>query len=355
MTIAILALDEIRTAILRDLRAQLPEAAIGPDSDNYIRASAFAAALEGQYAYLAWAVRQIFPDTSDSDILDRHAALRGLSRKAAVAATGSVTVSGNAGVTLAAGLVLSDSTTGLTFTTDASATLNADGVATVAITATSKGASGNAATALEFSSPPSGVNAEASVVSLTGGDDAEEDAELLTRLLSVIQKPPAGGNANDYKNWALECEGVEHAYVYPLRRGIGTVDIVITTANGVPSASLIATVQAYIDSLRPVGARSVLVLAPTLKTVPISVLIKLEAGADLATVTANLQTVLADYFAGLAPADTAYLSKLTMRCAAVDGVADCTITSPAGNVTASSSSSAVEWLQLGPVTVTESA
>ena len=33
----------------------------------------------------------------------------------------------------------------------------------------------------------------------------------------------------------------------------------------------------------------------------------------------TLQTVLADYFAGLAPADTAYLSKLTMRCASVDG------------------------------------
>lgn len=55
----------------------------------------------------------------------------------------------------------------------------------------------------------------------------ESDADLLTRLLAVIRQPPAGGNTQDYINWAKAVTGVKNAFCFPLAQGLGTVDIVI--------------------------------------------------------------------------------------------------------------------------------
>lgn len=55
----------------------------------------------------------------------------------------------------------------------------------------------------------------------------ETDAELLTRLLEYIRRPPAGGNQYDYEKWVLEIDNVSAAYCIPLGQGLGTVDVVI--------------------------------------------------------------------------------------------------------------------------------
>lgn len=98
---------------------------------------------------------------------------------------------------------------------------------------------------------PAGVATECRLT-VQGGTDRESDASLLARLLEIIRRPPAGGNRYDYKNWALSVDGVTSAYVYPLRRGLGTVDIAITSADGVSSEETVRRVQAYIDEMRPV-------------------------------------------------------------------------------------------------------
>ena len=98
--------------------------------------------------------------------------------------------------------------------------------------------------------------------------------------VEIIRRPPAGGNRYDYKNWALSVDGVTSAYVYPLRRGLGTVDIAITSADGVPSEETVRRVQAYIDEMRPVTAKNALVLKPTVTAVPVTVQVKLD-GIDL--------------------------------------------------------------------------
>lgn len=78
----------------------------------------------------------------------------------------------------------------------------------------------------------------------------------MDRLLDIIRRAPAGGNKYDYRRWAMSVDGVTAAYVYPLRRGLGTVDVVITSADGLPSAEIIAATQAYIDDVRPVTAKT---------------------------------------------------------------------------------------------------
>jgi uncharacterized phage protein gp47/JayE len=89
---------------------------------------------------------------------------------------------------------------------------------------------------------------------------AEEDDSLLSRVLTAIRKPPAGGNANDYEQWALSIDNVAAAYCFPIPSGPGTVDVVIlanedTTGSEEPTdyttlSGTITTVtpQALVDS-----------------------------------------------------------------------------------------------------------
>ncbi|AHW75763.1 Phage-like element PBSX protein xkdT [Neisseria meningitidis] len=119
--------------------------------------------------------------------------------------------------------------------------------------------------------------------------------------MPAIRRPPAGGNRYDYKNWALSVDGVTSAYVYPLRRGLGTVDIAITSADGVPSEETVRRVQAYIDEMRPVTAKNALVLKPTVTAVPVTVQVKLD-GIDLDEAKRRIRTALKEYFDTLIPA-----------------------------------------------------
>lgn len=58
----------------------------------------------------------------------------------------------------------------------------------------------------------------------------ETDSELLDRLLSYIQDPPAGGKKSDYVKWAMSFDNVDRAYCIPCGQGLGTVDVVILAA-----------------------------------------------------------------------------------------------------------------------------
>ena len=60
MPFTVPAFSTIRDALLRDLKNQLPDAYVGPDSDYFIRATSVASAVEGLYQHQAWIVRQIF-------------------------------------------------------------------------------------------------------------------------------------------------------------------------------------------------------------------------------------------------------------------------------------------------------
>ncbi|WP_024302214.1 baseplate J/gp47 family protein [Pseudogulbenkiania sp. MAI-1] len=350
MPFAIPTFAKIRDDLLRDLKNLLPEADVGVDSDFFIRATSVASAVEGLYQHQAWIVRQIFPDTADTEYLVLHARLRGLSRKAAVAAQGSLQVSGAPGAAVPSGLAVKIGEQ--TYTTTSASVIDGSGVATVSATASTSGVIGNVAagTVATLMAAPAGVSSQASVVTMLGGVDAESDAELLARLLELIRRPPAGGNKYDYRRWALEVDGVSAAYVYPLRRGLGTVDVVITAAGGLPSASTIAATQAHIDDVRPVTAKHSLVLAATERTVNVTVAVQLS-GLTLDTARPQIEAALAAYFAQLAPGETAVKSRIEGIVTDLAGVVDRAVTLPAANVVPVVDETKVEWVRLGTVTV----
>jgi len=330
----------------------VPSSQVGVDSDYGVRAAANAAATEGLYQHQQWIVRQILPDTADSDYLERWALIWGITRKVASVASGTIVFSGTSGAAIPQGTRASTSV-GVAYQTSAAAVIAANGTAIVASVAVLSGASGNtpAGTALTLSAAPAGVQSQAVSGTFSGGADAELDDSLLARLLDRIQHAPAGGNKYDFKRWAKEVSGVDEAWVFPLRRGLGSVDIVVMATGGAPSAALIAEVKAHIDDQRPVTASDCAVLGPTLTPVPIIITGLVLDGTTLDSATAEINTRQAAYFATLVPGGTAYRNKIASMISDIQGVVDFVLASPATNVTSAVDATHVQLLTLGGVAI----
>ena len=148
----------------------------------------------------------------------------------------------------------------------------------------------------------------------------------------------------------MEVPGVSAAYVYPLRRGLGTVDVVVTSAGALPSQDTVDAVQAHIDDLRPVTAKNCLVLAPTPRVVDISTLVKLN-GIALDPAKVQITSAEAAYFNQLEPGETAYRSRIETIISGVVGVVDRQLTLPAANIVPIVDATKVEWLRMGLVNV----
>ncbi|HAG0017618.1 TPA: baseplate J/gp47 family protein [Salmonella enterica] len=341
--------EKIRADLLRDLKNQLPDADIAPDSDYFVRASSVASVAEGLYQHQAWVVRQIFPDTSDSDYLALHARTRGLKKKPPTTAKGLAGISGSPGSVLPAGSQIRGEGLSITTTTDVKLTT---GTADVPVTALQSGVSGNLASPVtaELVSAPMGINGRVVVKSLAGGTDEESDGELLDRLLDIIRRPPAGGNRYDYRRWAMEVPGVSSAWVYPIRRGAGTVDIAITSAGGLASDEIIRNVQAHIDDVRPVTARNALVLSPQLRRIDFDVIVKAE-GVTLERLRTDVERTIRDAMARIAPGQPLIRSNIETLISLLPGVTDRTIVTPAANVIAQVDGKRLEWLLPGVIRV----
>lgn len=348
-------LEEIRASILRDYQTYYPNADISEDSDVYARASSLAACAEGIYAHQKWLIKQFFPDTADTEFLEKHAGLRGLRRRNATYAAGKgATVSGNPDAVIAVGLQIKTED-GRFYETTESAVIPAGGSAVVAVRSLATGAAQNIKTATKgsFMAAPVGVSSDVVLNDVVGGTNKESDSSLLERLLNKIRRPAAGGNRYDYKDWALDVDGVEQAYVYPLRRGLGTVDIAITADNDVPNDDTVRRAQAYIDDERPVTAKESKVVKPDVTKVNFNIQVKIS-GVSLNDIKTPIRNALTDYFNGLIPGDDLIVSQCEAVVSDLIGVVDRRFVAPNANRKADVINK-IEWFRLGEITVTEMA
>lgn len=329
-------LSELINRTLADTTSRLSADELLRRADAEVLARVLAGAAHGLYGYIDWLSRQIMPDTSESEWLERHASLwLSEGRKPAAAASGLVSFTGISGSVVPAGTVLTTAA-GVQVATTAEATLTA-GAASVAAAAVDAGAAGNlvAGTPLSLVSPIAGVQSTATVASggLTGGADVEDDEALRSRVIARIQQPPQGGCAYDYEAWALQVEGVTRAWVYPQELGLGTVTVRFVRdddASLIPDAGEVATVQAHIDGLRPVTAQ-VTVVAPV--AVPLDMTIT-GLMPDTATVRAAIEAEITDLLRREAvPGGTVLLSHLREAISIAAGESDHELTIPAANVT----------------------
>lgn len=340
--------EQLRDIYLITVRNQNPAASTGPDSDHYVRGCGVAAVAEALFAHQSWVWRQAFPDLADEDILEKMAAQRGVPRKVARTASGTVRFTGTPGTVVPVGVTLA--TTVASYTTTQAVTIGVGGSVDAAAEATQPGLAGNVATATaaSLSGAPGGV-ATGQVLAMTGGSDRETAAALLERLLVVLSQPAQGGNRNDYIAWALAVPGVRRAFVFPLRRGPGTVDLVPMPETGLPAPELLAAVQDAIDALKPVGmgVDGFLALAPTPLVVDIVGTLTLNDGVSLPQVLPQIDSGLSRVFYDTEPGQTLHLARIVATIVNVPGVRDVELTSPVANITPTVSTSVIEMVELG--------
>ncbi len=331
MTFTLPSFAQIRADYLRDLKNLDATAHTDIDSDNFIRASAVASAADGIYQHQNWIARQILPDTADPENLERHAALRGLSRKPGTRAAGTLTFTRAGDVPpFPIGLTAMHPVTLETFVTVGAFT-GGEGDIIIPCVATRIG------TMPEYhgepvllQNAPFGVLGQCTL-ELTGGTEQETHAELLSRLLFYMQNPPGGGMASDYERWAMEVPGVAFAKCHPLRRGLGTVDIVILGVDGPPSPEVLATTQQHLDMKRPVACPDCRAFAPVSQFIAIHAKVRLVAGLTLPMLYPKVQAALDRYFHGLLPGDICVISRITSVILDVSGILDVEIVSPSSN------------------------
>lgn len=311
----------------------------GADGDLAVRLYAVAAQLQALYLQADWVGRQCFPQTAQGEYLDRHAALRGLSRREAVAATGVIRFSkgtGTAEAVIPAGTVCM--TAGLTrFTTTETATLAA-GAASVDVPACAeeKGTAGNVAAGsiLAMAVAPVGVSGCANPSPFTGGAEAEGDESLRGRIMETFQRLPNGANAAFYQQGALSFSDVAAAVVLPRRRGRGTVDVVVTIADGVPDAALLEKLKEWFDERREIAV-DVLVRAPETSTVDVTLQVKAAEGESFAQASAQVKAAVESWFNGKRLGKNVLRAELGALAFGLEPVANCAVTEPAADVTVS--------------------
>lgn len=252
--------------------------------------------------YLDWIAKNLLPDKAETVWLDRWADILFGGRKAATFASGAVAVTGTTGTTLPAGSIFATSDA-VQYQTADPVVLSSAASTSVPVTCLTAGAAGNRdrGTSLSLAVAVSGIAAQASVLTLEGGADPESDDDLRTRVLLRIRRPPMGGDADDYVQWALAVPGVTRAWVAPLEMGIGTVtvrfmcDSLRADRGGFPTDADIATVRAALDQTRPVAVKDFFVAGPIAQPLILAVRnLSLDTPSTRLSIAAAVQAMLAE-------------------------------------------------------------
>ena len=300
------------------------------------------------YGFIAYVAKQIFPSTSESEYLDRHASfwLAG-GRKQALYASGTVTFTGSVGAVIPEGTTLMRSD-GIEYITDEAGVFVAPTLE-LEVSALLPGLIGNADanTTLTLASPIDGVSSAASVVTMLGGDDTEDDATLNARIESRVQEPPHGGNKTDYEQWAKEVPGVTRAWCSPKEMGDGTVTVRFVRdddASIIPDSAEVLAVQNYIDTVAPVTATAY-VVAPLPQAVNFTIDLTPDTPEVRAAVIAQLEDLIKR---NAEPAGTLRISHIREAISLSAGEQNYVMTVPAADIVSAtgymSVMGAVTWL-----------
>jgi uncharacterized phage protein gp47/JayE len=268
-------LKATRTMTRDYILSQLGAKAMIPNSVLRIMSDAMSGLAHLTMLYIDWLAKQLLPDTAEQEWLDRHGIIwlknadGSTGRKAATYANGAVHFDGDFGVIVPSGTIVTG-INNVQYQTTAEVTLGNVGASAPALALTA-GEIGNlpAGSDLSLSTAIEGVVSTATADGdMAGGVDEETDDQLRERVLFRIQKPPMGGDKDDYEAWTMSIPGVTRAWCAPVEMGPGTVtvrfmmDVVRDYNNGFPLASDCTLVKAYLDTVRPVAVKDLFVVSP---------------------------------------------------------------------------------------------
>ena len=306
-------------------------------TDLSARMYALAAQVYALYVQADWVTRQAFPQTAEGEYLDYHAQLRSLERKPALPAQG--TVRFTAGEAAQSDRSIPEGTVCMTaglvrFATTQAAVLPAGELTVdVPVQALEPGTAGNvsAQTVVSMAVAPMGIASCTNPQAFAGGADGEGDEELRARILDTFRRLPNGANAAFYEQGALSFDQVAAAVVIPKPRGLGSVDVIVSTLAGTPGEELLEQLQDYFEQRREIAV-DVQVKAPTPVTVNVAVQVKAKGGWDKTQVLDQVEETLEGWFDGKLLGQDVLLARLGSLIYGCDGVENYAVSAPAADL-----------------------
>lgn len=218
-----LTYDEILNAMKTEFANEKGEA-VKDLSDLEARFKAVASEIYSVSAYGDYILKQSFPQTATGEFLDRHAALRSITRKTASYASGTITVYrtesslGNA-MSIPKGTVFSVvDKPFIQFATAKAYSLAAESDSvSVSVTALKAGDEHNVKAGTEFTAvnPPAYLEKAVCSADFSGGWDEESDEALRERILSSYKSRKNAVSAEAVRETLLTLRDVTDAAVFP--------------------------------------------------------------------------------------------------------------------------------------------
>ncbi len=306
--------DELLGEILTDYRNQFPEADTSQGSLIFIKSACLASAAWGLYRYQEWISKQPFPDSADTEALEHHVWVRGLSR------TYNETDSSLLARLLEyirrppAGGNKYDYVKWAKAIDNISAAYCyplAQGLGTVDVVIIANEAN-------------TGSEVPSSHSTLTGTATSTGDLKLID---SAATFQTSGAQMGDQvTNTSADTEAKIVSVDSETQLTLDT-DIFTETGQAYEIPSLLNQVKAHIDEERPVTASVVRVLGPEILTQAVTMT---TTGTNVNT--AQIALDIEAYMEGLIPGQTLYVSQLT-AIAIRNGADNATVTTPASDVT----------------------
>ena len=293
----------------RELTGITPDAA----SDTAIRFHTLAAELENLSLRVEKVQHQAFPQTAAGQILDLHAKSRGITRKPAAYASGSIVFSraGAKGAQPIPKGTVCAAADGAEYETTETATLEENQTQVKAqAMAVHAGADGNAAPGTIVRVRQRIGIAANNPEPFAGGRDAESDDTLRRRLLDACSEPNTGINRAFYRQAAQAVDGVQSASCLAGEKP-GEVVLYLAGEGAQPlSDSALASVQQKLDAMREPFAVVDTKNAEVLST-DCSLMVENSAGTCAAEVCSRLEQAVRAYMNALAVGEKLTLAALT--------------------------------------------
>lgn len=330
------SVDEIYQELAEEFRSRSGLTA-GGSGELAVRLYAVAAQIYSLYAEAARVEGDIFPHTALGEALDRHGELRGIARRGACRATGTVRFYAADGREREAVIPMGTvcmTAAGRRYRTTAGGMIGVNGShIDLAVEAEEAGAGHNtpAGTILWMALPPEGVSSCTNPVGLVNGQDREGDESLRARVLNSFRRLSTGANAAFYEQAAMAVEGVAAARAVPLVRGIGTVDLYVSAAAGMPNAALLAAVREALEPLREIAV-SLAVYEPEQRPVNLTLSVTPADGVSFAAASAAAESALRSHFHGGLLGSSVLQAGLTALVFALPEVANCAVVMEGGDM-----------------------
>lgn len=305
--------------------------------DLAVRFYAVAAEMYSLYVQGEWVRGQCFPQTATGENLEMHGALRGIKRREAARAAGKIRFFleevREEDVPIEAGTVCLTAGERRFETVEAGVIPAGKSWADVAARAVEAGAEGNAAAGaiLYMAVAPAAVSSCVNPEAFAGGRDEENDESLRARVMETYARLANGANAAYYRQAALSFDGVAAVHVVPRSRGIGTVDVVVTTQAGIPEEELLTAVEERLESMREIAV-DVKVLPPEKVTVDLDLVVTAAAGYDAGETAERVRAAVSGWFTGERLGMDILRAELVSLMFGLEGVQNCAVKEPAADV-----------------------